>query len=97
MFSQTNVSYEELIKQVDTQALKKALEEKKKFRFLFEGIGKKLSSETQKKVIEMFRDLPFDASLVDLTNYEQCFKIIENAADGEIYFGERVASSRPNE
>ena len=45
----------------------------------------------------MFRELPFDASLVDLTNYDQCFKIINNAEDGEIYFGERVASSRPNE
>ena len=46
VFSQTNVSFEDLVERVDVQALEKALAEKKKFRFLFEGVGKKLSSET---------------------------------------------------
>lgn len=69
VFSQSNVSFEDLVKRVDVQALEKVLAEKKKFRFLFEAVGSKMSSETQRHVIELFRELPFDASLVDLTNY----------------------------
>lgn len=43
----------------------------------------------------MFKELPFDAQYVDLTNYEMVYKVISNAADGEIYFGNRVTSCRP--
>ena len=45
----------------------------------------------------MFGALPFDKELVDLENYELVYKIIENAPDGEIYFGNRVASCRAND
>ena len=42
----------------------------------------------------MFGHLPFDEKLVDLKNYELVFKIIENDADGQIYFGNRIANCR---
>jgi tRNA G10 N-methylase Trm11 len=42
----------------------------------------------------MFSELPFDKTLVDLSNFEMVYKVIKNDADGEIYFGEQVASAR---
>lgn len=39
--------------------------------------------------------MPFDASLVDLANYTLSYKVLENVADGMIFFGETVASCRP--
>ena len=43
----------------------------------------------------MFEHLPFDGSLVDLENYTLVYKILDNAADDMLYFGERVACCRP--
>ena len=45
----------------------------------------------------MFKDLPFDKELVDLQNYEQVFKIIDNSKDNELYFGNVVASTRADD
>jgi hypothetical protein len=36
----------------------------------------------------MFSELPFDKTLVDLSNFEMVYKVIKNDKDGEIYFGE---------
>ena len=43
----------------------------------------------------MFDYLPFDKKLVDLKNFSVVFKIIDNSLDGRIFFGYRVANSRP--
>ena len=73
------------------------IDKKLPFRFLLEGIGKKLSSTFQKEVCEKFDHLPFDKELVNLVEYKLVYRIIENAEDGEIYFGHQVASCRPHE
>lgn len=44
----------------------------------------------------MFDELPFNPKLVDLSNYEQVYKIIDNAEDGKLFFGDRVAFCREN-
>jgi len=43
----------------------------------------------------LFEHLPFDGNLVDLENYTLVYKILDNAADDMLYFGERVACCRP--
>lgn len=45
----------------------------------------------------MFKQFPFDQELVDLKNFEVCYKIIDNEPDGQIYFGERIAYCRDQE
>ena len=45
----------------------------------------------------MFSVLPFEKELVDLENYEIGYKVLDNAGDGSLYFGNRVACSRFNE
>ena len=63
-----------------------------------EGIGKKLSTTFQKELMEeKFSQLPFDKELVNLVDYKLVYKIIENAGDGEIYFGHQVAQCRPHD
>lgn len=95
MLSESKNSYEDLVKAVDLQALQKVIDKKEKFRFFVETVGKKVSSQRQRQVIEMFNELPFDAPLVDLNNYTLSYIVLENAADGSIFFGETVASCRP--
>jgi tRNA G10 N-methylase Trm11 len=94
VFSQANKSYDDLIKNMDLPALQKSLDKKAKFRFDIEGVGTKVSRDTQTKIIESFAVLPFDKANVDLSNYEVAYKIIENGPDQELYFGERVAYCR---
>ena len=43
VLSQANKNYEELVGNVDLEALQTVINTKKKFRFLIEGIGKKVS------------------------------------------------------
>jgi tRNA G10 N-methylase Trm11 len=45
----------------------------------------------------MFKLLPFEKELVDLKNYEMVYKIIDNDTDNELYFGNVVASTRPDD
>ena len=95
VLSESKNSYEDLVKAIDLPALQKVVDRKEKFRFFVESIGKKVSSQRQREVIEMFQGLPFEASLVDLNNYSLSYVVLENAADGSTFFGERVASCRP--
>ena len=46
VLSQANKSYEDLVKNVDLAGVQVLIDTKKKFRFLIEGIGKKVSRET---------------------------------------------------
>lgn len=43
VLSQSNEGYEDLVKKVDVPALEQILDKKQKFRFAFEGVGKKMS------------------------------------------------------
>lgn len=95
VLSEAKNSYEDLVKGVDLPALQKVLDRKEKFRFFVETIGKKVPSQKQREVVEMFQGLPFEAPLVDLSNYTLAYIVLENATDGSIFFGERVASCRP--
>lgn len=97
VFSQSNGCYEKLVKNVDLERLQPVIDKKLPFRFLVEGIGKKISSTFQKELIEKFSELPFDKELVNLVDYKLVYKIIENGEDGEIFFGHQVAMCRPHE
>lgn len=42
----------------------------------------------------MFKNLPFEQELVDLKNFDVCYRVLDNEPDGQIYFGERIAYCR---
>ena len=67
------------------------------FRFLIDGIDKKISRDQGKKIIELFDPLPFQFEHADLNNYKTVFLIIENGNDGHKFFGERVTACRHND
>jgi len=46
VLSQASKSYEDLLKNIDLARLQAVIDTKKKFRFMIEGIGKKVSSAT---------------------------------------------------
>ena len=87
------------MKNVDVPQLEEVIKAAgdKKFRFVFEGINKKVQTKRQMEIVEIFNHLPFDPKLVDLSNYQQVYKIIDNAEDGKLFFGNRVAFCRETE
>lgn len=94
MLSQSNGSYDDLVKNVDIPCLKEVIMKKKKFRFILEGIGKKVSETCKREIVQMFGDLPFEKEYVALKDYELVYKILDNQGDDMIYFGNVVASCR---
>jgi tRNA (guanine10-N2)-methyltransferase len=59
-------------------------------------VGRKISLEEQVAIVESFKSLPFKQELVDLDEFEQCFKVLEVQEENktDIYFGYIVANSR---
>ena len=74
--------------------LQASIDKKSTFRFSIEGINKKIPREQQTNIIEMFKNLPFEQELVDLKNFDVCYRVLDNEPDGQIYFGERIAYCR---
>jgi len=97
VFSESNKSYPDLIKNIDADRLKESIHPTNKFRFKLEGVGVKITPTQQNEIINSFKAFPFDESLVDLDNYQDYYKVIENADDGKIYFGKMVAAIRLHE
>ena len=64
---------------------------------MLEGIGKKISTDRQKEIIEMFGHFPFNKEYVALKDYELVYKILDNQGDDMLYFGNVVASCRPDD
>ena len=94
MISTSKGSYDDLIKNVDQQSLRQVIDLKLKFRFILEGIGKKISETRKREIVEMFKDMPFEEKYVSLKDYELVYKILDNEGDEMIYFGNVVASCR---
>ena len=93
----SNRSYEDLLANVDEARLREAIHPSNKFKFIIEGVGCKVSTQKQIEVINMFKKFPFDQALVDLDNYSEYYKVLENDADGRLYFGKMIAALRLNE
>ena len=96
VLSQSSVDYDDLIQKVDKEEIQSLIDQKKKFRFIVEGLGFKIHGDKQKEIIEKFKCFPFDEKLVDLIEYDQSYKVIHNNEDNQIYFGYSVAASRPS-
>ena len=77
-----------------TEVLKQ--NEGKKFRFAIESVNKKISQPDQVEIVKKFGVLPFNNEFVDLKNFEIVYKILVNANDGRIFFGNRIACCRPD-
>ena len=85
-----------MILNVDKTKLYPILEAEKSFKFNIEGVGRKISSGDQRKIIDSFSVFPFTPK-IDLINPEVVFKIIEIVDDDNmIYYGREVASNRVN-
>ena len=82
-------NYKALVTNLDHDALEKvnAKIKGKKYRFLVEGINKKISMPKQIEIVALFDHLPLDKDLLELREFETAFRIIDNKEDGKIFFG----------
>lgn len=68
-----------LIDNVLAEKLVPVLEQRKKFKFSLEGVGRHISMVEQREIIEMFKKFPFKDEDVSLDNPEVIFKVIESS------------------
>ena len=82
-------NYEALVTNLDQNALGKVMSKikGKKYRFLVEGINKKISMPKQIEIVALFDHLLLDKDLLELREFETAFRIIDNKEDGKIFFG----------
>ena len=59
----------------------------RKFKFIIDSVGRRVSHQEQLHVIEMFKRFSFRDEDVELDNPELIFRVIENWATGHQYFG----------
>ena len=84
--------WQPLVDSLNGPKIKALLDQQKKFKFSFDAIGRHISMQEQLFVIQMFKGHPFKDENVSLNNAEQTFKVVENASNGEVVFGLKVAS-----
>lgn len=63
-----------------------------KFKFIIDGVGRKISMAEQLHIIEMFKKFPFVDDDVNLNNPQIVYKIVENTVDGRVYCGKVIAA-----
>jgi hypothetical protein len=82
-----------MIQNVNEEKLNYLLDQNLRFKFIVDGIGKKIDFKRQVEIIEMFRVFNF-AKNVDLINPEIIYRVVYNKGDDTIYFGRQVCYSK---
>ena len=89
-----NLRWQGLIDSVEKSKLLPLLDKGIKFKFIIDGVGRKISMAEQLHIIEMFKKFPFVDEDVNLNNPQIIYKIVENTVDGRVYCGVVVAAQR---
>jgi len=67
-----------LVDSVDFEKLNAFLQQKLRFKWVFDSVGRHVSMKEQLHVIEMFKKFPFSDQCVDLSDPQMIFRIVEN-------------------
>ena len=81
-----------MIDAVEKHKLLPLLDKGLRFKFIIDGVGRKVSMAEQLHIIEMFKKFPFVDDDVSLNDPEVIYKIIENTSDGRVYCGKVIAA-----
>lgn len=87
-----NIRWQGLIDNVQEEKLLPLLDKGIRFKFIIDGVGRKVSMAEQLHVIEMFKKFPFVDADVNLNDPQIIYKIVENTVDGTVYCGVTVAA-----